>query len=448
MPPDPKTSYPVAVVRYQDPLDSLRKAVDLTQGLEDLTPDTRVFIKPNIVFWTRHFPFPKWGVITTSHVVEGMVRLLKERGIRRITLGEGTVLQDPNDRETLPHAFKTLGYETLKKRYGITLLDVFQRPFKKVPLAEDLFIRMNTDALESDCIVNLPVMKTHAQTVVSLGIKNLKGLIDIPSRKKCHGSHPVYDLHFMVSRLADVMPPMFTLIDGIFTNERGPGPDGKIRRSNLLVASRDVLSADLTAAAILGYTADRVPHLMLAAKRRNRPADLTDIRLLGEPLHRVTHPMAYDFEYIRDEAGNVLPKALLREEIRGISFRKYDTTLCTYCSALSGLLLTAIREADRHSPFDSVEILTGKAMEPTPGKKKTILLGKCMVQKNRRHPAIRESFQVKSCPPRPAEIAAAFSGAGIPTVSEQFADPGRYLSLFDVRYRDNPDFDASFFQVR
>jgi uncharacterized protein (DUF362 family) len=35
------------------------------------------------------------------------------------------------------------------------------------------------------------------------------------------------------------MPPIFTLIDGIFSNERGPGPDGKLRRTNLLVASAD-----------------------------------------------------------------------------------------------------------------------------------------------------------------------------------------------------------------
>ena len=39
--------------------------------------------------------------------------------------------------------------------------------------------------LESDFLVNIPVLKTHVQTVVSLGIKNIKGLIDIESRKKC-----------------------------------------------------------------------------------------------------------------------------------------------------------------------------------------------------------------------------------------------------------------------
>lgn len=40
-------------------------------------------------------PFPKWGVITTSCVLEDMVIILKERGINDITIGEGTVTGKP-----------------------------------------------------------------------------------------------------------------------------------------------------------------------------------------------------------------------------------------------------------------------------------------------------------------------------------------------------------------
>ena len=58
----------VALVRYQRPYESVKKAVDLSQGLRDLPPKARVFIKPNIVFWTKAVPFPKWGVITTSRM--------------------------------------------------------------------------------------------------------------------------------------------------------------------------------------------------------------------------------------------------------------------------------------------------------------------------------------------------------------------------------------------
>jgi len=80
-----------AIVSYEKPNDSVRKAVDLSHGLDHLPAGAKVFIKPNIVFWTKEVLFPKWGVITTSRVVGDMVALLKERGIDDITIGEGMV---------------------------------------------------------------------------------------------------------------------------------------------------------------------------------------------------------------------------------------------------------------------------------------------------------------------------------------------------------------------
>ncbi|NIS59555.1 MAG: DUF362 domain-containing protein [Proteobacteria bacterium] len=212
----------VAIVRYEDPLDLVRKAVELSHGLHHLSPNSKVFIKPNIVFWTKPVPSPKWGVITTSRVVQDITLILKERGIHDITIGEGMVTTDPRDRETPAHAFKTLGYDVLKKRYGVKVINVFERPFEKVDLGDGVVLNFNRDILMSDFVVDLPVLKTHVQTVVSLGIKNLKGTIDIPSRKKCHNATPEKDLHHMVSKLSRPMPPMFTLLDGIYTNERGP----------------------------------------------------------------------------------------------------------------------------------------------------------------------------------------------------------------------------------
>ena len=124
----------VALVRFEKPLESVRKAIDLSHGLDHLPNKAKVFIKPNIVFWTRTTPFPKWGVVTTSRVVEDMVVLLKERGIDEITILEGIATYDPRDPETHADAFETLGYNILKRRYGVKLLNVFERPFKKIDL--------------------------------------------------------------------------------------------------------------------------------------------------------------------------------------------------------------------------------------------------------------------------------------------------------------------------
>jgi uncharacterized protein (DUF362 family) len=413
--------------------------------LDRLSPRDRVFIKPNIVFWTKACSFPKWGVITTSRVIEDTVILLKEQGIEDITIGEGIVV-DRQDTETPAHAFQTLGYETLRQRYGVKYLNIMERPFRKVDLGDGISLKFNEDILDSDFLVDIPVMKSHNQTVVSLGIKNLKGVIDIPSRKKCHSANPGKDLHFHVAKLAGPMPPTLTIIDGIYSLERGPGFDGRMRRSNLVLASSDLLSADLVGAKILGHEPAAVPHLVYAAKRAGRPLDLSDIEVVGEKIEDVAVYHEYDFEYSVGENGE-MPAALAKQGLEGLYYRKFDQTMCTYCSALNGLILTAIRQAWQGEPWDKVEVLTGKAMEPSPGMQATLLIGQCMYKKNKDHPAIQKMFAARGCPPDPQEIVKALNGAGIAADSALFEQIENLPGFFMSRYADNPEFDESFFTV-
>jgi len=438
--------YSAAIVRYENPLESVRKAVDLSNGLDRLPARARVFIKPNIVFWTRVVPFPKWGVITTSRVVEDMVVLLKERGIEDITIGEGTVTMNPKDTATPAHAFETLGYQTLQKRYGVKYLNVFERPFRKLDLGEGIVLHFNSDALDSDFVIDLPVLKTHNQAKVSLGIKNLKGLLNINSRKKCHSADPEKDLNYLIARLPERLPPVFTLLDGIYTNERGPSFDGRIRRSNLLVASADLLSADMVGAKVLGYEPAAVPHLVHAARNQGRPLDLSDIELKGETLSEVASFHEYDFAYVENENGT-MPVPLAKEGLKGLTYHKYDLSMCTYCSGINGLMLTAIRNAWKGQPWDEIEVLTGKMMKPTPGKKKTILIGKCIYQANKNHPDIREMIAIKGCPPKMEDLVKALHQAGIEANPALFENYDQLPGFFLQRYQGKAEFDESFFRV-
>jgi uncharacterized protein (DUF362 family) len=433
----------VALVRYEKPLESVRKAVDLSEGLKNLRPGARVFIKPNIVFWTRAVPFPKWGVITTSRVVEDVVVLLKERGVDDITIGEGSALFDPKDTQTVAHAFESLGYTTLSKRYGIKCLNVFERPFEKVDLGDGVKLNFNSDIIHSDFVVNLPVLKTHAQTVVSLGIKNIKGTIDANSRKKCHNAERDRDLHFMVSKFSDKLPPLFTILDGIYTIERGPGMDGKARRSNILVASRDVLSADMVGAKLLGYEPSDVPYLVHAARRRGRPLDLTDVEVVGERVE--DHISFHEFTFPYNEEGT-LPLPMVKMGITGLDYPKYDLTICTSCSLLTGAILMSIAFAWQGKPWDNVEVLTGKVMKPTPGKK-TILLGKCLYDANKDHPDIKNMLAIKTCPPSPKAIIAALHQAGVNIDPGILENLDRAPGFFTRKYEGKPEFDESFFRI-
>jgi uncharacterized protein (DUF362 family) len=436
----------VAVVKYEQPVESVRKAVELSKGLQNLGSSTRVFIKPNIVFWNKDYPIPKYGSITTTRVVEDMIILLKERGVTDITVGEGTVINKPKVKGLQEHAFETLGYNVLKQKYGIKTLNIFERPFKKIDLGEGVELNYNEDILNADLVVDLPALKTHGQTTVSLALKNLKGAIDIESRKKCHNIDPVKDLNYWVSRIVEPLPPIFALIDGIYSLELGPGFEGRARRTNLLIASTDALSADMAGAKVLGFETAVVPHLMHVAKKRNRPIDFSDIEIIGEPLEQVSSPHQIEYKY---ENNGELPAYLAKYGVSGLSWRNPGSTMCTYCTGFTSPVLTNIVSTWKGESFEDVEVLTGKDMKPTPGKKKTVLLGKCIYEANKDNPDIKELYAVKGCPPSEKGIIKALQQAGIPVADDLFeVYDSTIMPILSKRYTKKPEeFQESFFTV-
>lgn len=433
----------VALVLYEDQFKSVNKIFELINTDKDYFKDKQIFVKPNIVFWTDKVNFPKWGVITTSKIVEGVVKFLKDMGAKDIIIGEGSVLYDPKNKELQYKAFYGLGYDELKRKYGVKLLSVHDGPFKSVEVTDGISLKFNEVALDSHIIFNIPVLKTHAQTVVSLGIKNLKGLIDMSSRKKVHNADQIKDLHYIISYFPDVFPEIFTLIDGIYSLERGPSFDGKPYKSNILIGSHDIISADKVGSYLLGYKPEMVPHLLHVIKRHSRALDLSDIELLGEDVEKYRRSYKYDFEYTEDGS---MPKPFKKLGIKGLSYPKYDSTLCTYCSGLNGAILTAIAMAWKGEPWDDVEILTGKVKEPS-GKKTTIFLGQCMYKKHKDIKTIENPIFVKGCPPNVEEIIDALKKAKIdidPNILRNFESLPGFLMQ---RYKGKEEFDESFYKI-
>jgi hypothetical protein len=314
-----------------------------------------------------------------------------------------------------------------------------------VDLGDGVVVRFNSDILNSDFVVDLPVLKTHSQTIVSLGIKNLKGMIDIASRKKCHNTRPQKDLHFWISKLADKMPPMFTLLDGIYTAERGPNVDGTMHRSNILVASADVLSADLIGAKVLGYEPTQVPYLVHAAARRGRASDLSDIIVRGESTEAVASHHQYDHPH---NENKTLPLPMEKMGIQGLSYYKYDLSLCSYCAGLTPTILYAIARTWQGKPWDDVEVLSGKAMAPKGDKNKSILFGKCIYQAHKDNPNIKEMIAIKGCPPKPRSILKALQCAGIMVEPSLFENIDKIKANFFKQYAGRPEFEQSFYTIK
>ena len=114
----------VAVVQYEKPYESLKFAIDEIGGLGDISSNSKVAIKPNIVVWNNKANFPKYGVITTARLIEDIVLILSEHGIQDITLIEGVAEREVDSESLLQAAVKGMGLDSLTKRYGVKFIDV------------------------------------------------------------------------------------------------------------------------------------------------------------------------------------------------------------------------------------------------------------------------------------------------------------------------------------
>jgi uncharacterized protein (DUF362 family) len=434
--------YDVAIMKYKEGLECMKKAVELVGGLQGFSGGSKVVIKPNLVQWPEGTEFPKYGVLTTARLIEELVVLLKEHGVGHISLVEGPAAG------TFRQIASGMGLNLLAERYGVDLVDVFEGPFARVT-AGDVTLSVSKTVLDADHVIDMPVMKTHGEAMVSLGIKNLKGVLNGASRQRCHSAHPSSDLNYHLVKLTDILRPSLTIIDGIYTLERGPYYSGDAHRTDIIVVSRDLISADKVGAAILGILPQTVPYIALAAENRGRPPDLSDINILGDtPLAAVSRLHQWELAWSR--AGD-MPNQLDLFGVKGITWRKVDNTLCSHCSTFlpryigAGILLAK----NRDKPLDDIEILSGKIRDPEGGHKHTLLVGQCQVKRNGRNPLINHSVKIGGCPPSDEDFYKAYRELGI-DLPDNFIEQVQKIPVvfYLPKYAGKPEFQENFFRIR
>lgn len=420
----------VSIVKVSDVYESLRECLQLSDGLAGLKISDRILIKPNIVSWDFDLPFPPYGVVTTSVVISALVRILSEHGFKDLTIGEGSL---PMLKPKSDAIYEALGYKKLQERYGVKLVDFNMEEFITTDYNDGFTLDIAKQALEADKIINVPVLKTHNQAKVSLGIKNLKGCLNKKSKQACHGVGDA-DLSLTFPRIIDKLPVALTIIDGLYTLEKGPGPTGKAFRKDLLIASRDPLACDLVGAAILGYPAKEVDHLINYAQRHGYSLELADYEVKGESVAEVQEFVNYDWGWTKDDTG---PVGFEKRGITGLVIRKYDSSLCTGCSVQYNPMLILLGSAYKGEPFPNLELISGKQQLASPGFNLSVLFGKCACHVNKDNPNINQAIQLWGCPPDLEKFTEVMAAEGIQCDYNEYVRFRDYL--FD-RYKQEEGF--------
>ncbi len=426
----------VSLCAFDNADETLRRAIDLCEGLNDFKTVDRILIKPNLVGWDFEYPVPPYGMLATTTLIHALVRLLKENGFDQLTVGEGPLMIP---RTMGMEMFQILGYEPLRDKYGVRLVDFNEGEFTRVDF-DGFSLSISDEVLAADRIINVPVLKTHNQTKVSLGLKNLKGCLNKQSKMFCHGEVEE-DLDWYFPHMIKKLPLSLTIIDGIYALQRGPSYTGEALRKNLVIASTDPLACDIVGAEVMDYRAGDIPHLRNAAQFAGRSLDLDAIEIRGDAIEDHRQFLDYDFEWTPENTG---PMGFKKKGITGLAIRKYDNTLCTGCSITFTPIVVLAMSAFKGEPFPGVELVTGKIQEASPGFEKTVLYGQCACRKNKDNANIKHKIEVKGCPPDLNEYIEKMESEGIACNKKDYAGYRHYLVS---RYKEEGGFDPGHFKA-
>ncbi|MCK5628346.1 DUF362 domain-containing protein [Candidatus Bathyarchaeota archaeon] len=227
----------------------------LKQSLEDfpLRKKRRIFLKPNICT-----PEYSPGAVTTPALLAELVCLLRDQA-EEVMVGESDIYNCPCKR-----AFKETGIETAVKKAGGKIVNLSEDSVVRVKIRnsklKELFLPKTL--LDADCVIDVPVMKTHEYKIYSGALKNMFGCI--PDSRRIF-LHPHLDE--VLFQLYKILKPELTIMDAIVAME-GTGPTkGKPVEMGLVLTSNDALALDLTATELMGINWKTIDYLNYIAQK-------------------------------------------------------------------------------------------------------------------------------------------------------------------------------------
>ncbi len=122
--------------------------------------------------------------------------------------------------------------------------------------------------LQAACFINLPVLKTHVVSTMTLGMKNPMGILPRPDRRAMH----TLGIDQCIVDMNRGIKPDLTIVDGS-VGQDGEGPlYGEQADLQVLVAGRDSLAVDLASCQLVGVKPRDIPHLRLALEQLGKPS--------------------------------------------------------------------------------------------------------------------------------------------------------------------------------
>jgi uncharacterized protein (DUF362 family) len=357
----------VVITRADGDLDTAVTKAIYDLGEQVIAPGDCVLIKPNLVHTMSYSD----NDMTSPGVIKAVARYCIDQGAGRVIIGEGPGYYQPKSR--LRECFTRTGVTKIAEELGIewVLFDEHSyRTFKDISDCTPEEFRVTEYAFTCDKFINLPVLKTHYLTTVTLAMKNLKGCLKWEDKPRFHSP----DLNRAIVELCKIVRPTFNIIDAT-TWKQGS--------EKLLIAGSDIVAVDAVGCALMGIDPVEVRTVTLGATAGLGECNLTQIDIIGEELKQLKLKIK-------------LPQEQLSQSFPLLEIVGADKA-CSGCliPLLSSLFLIGERGTKLEKPL---RICLGKNPEVSE-KKACLLVGDCAKLENE-----RRGNWVAGCPPSREEL--------------------------------------------
>ncbi len=266
-----------------EPLLSVGKGTDyealLSKVLEPLggiapfvKKGARVVIKPNMS-WDRK---PELAANTHPLLVKAMARLCLQAGASKVMIFDRTC-QDM--RLCYASCGTPAAIESLKdSRINCSFVD--DRKFVPVKVQKGKSVtewEFYKDAISADCYINMPIAKDHKLSRLTLGLKNIMGVLG-GKRGQLHQSLPQ-----KIADLNTVLRPTLTIVDAtriLLRNGPSGGKPDDVKELHTLFASADTVAADAYATTLFGMKPDELETTKLAFEMGLGQMDLNKVKII------------------------------------------------------------------------------------------------------------------------------------------------------------------------
>jgi uncharacterized protein (DUF362 family) len=264
----------VAVVKGERSLDPVFRAIERIPFNKALEPYDTVLVKPNLI--TSHTY--ETGITTDPIVVEAVIRKVQELGKKAIVVETDGGITSPDDaiHETgMMDVIEQLGSEYINMRKlddKIELTVDTPRAIKKFTVA-----RLAVDS----AIITVPSMKTLHSTTITMGLKNMFGMLTTRHKYLLHR----HGMNKVIYDICKTLPPTVSVIDGFYAKS-GRGPwSGEALKMDTIIASVDAVAADATGARCIGIDPQSIDHIRWL--HESGMGEMNDIAIVGDSMSDV-----------------------------------------------------------------------------------------------------------------------------------------------------------------